>query len=75
MKTVKEILDKAPLGTILKAKTLYWIVTEKSDVTVAQPFNIRTKKKIKNTNSDKYFELWNCGAESIAVIPELKVYK
>lgn len=73
MKTVKEILDNSQLGNILKAGKLYWIITEKSDITVAQPYNIRTKKKIKDTSSSKYFELWNCGTESIAVIPNLKI--
>ena len=74
MKTIKEILDNSKLGTILKADKLYWKITEKSDVTIAQPYNIRTKKLIKDKSKGNYFELWNCGTESIAYIPNLKVH-
>lgn len=74
MKTVKQILEEAKLGDVLKAKRLYWKVVQYDEkAIVACPFNIRTKKIMKNNSN--YFELWNCGTESIAVIPELKILK
>jgi len=74
MKTVKQILEETKLGNVLKAKRLYWkVVQHDEEAIVACPFNIRTKKLMKNNKN--YFELWNCGTESIAVIPELTILK
>ena len=64
--TVAQILNSCELGDTLTDGKREWKITEKSEHTVvASP--------LKFPKNESKFELWNCGPESIAIIPNLKV--
>jgi hypothetical protein len=64
-KTVAQILEECQLGDILSDKKRTWKVTEADDeAVVASPH--KWKKAWGNP-----FELWNCGTETLAIIPDL----
>lgn len=65
IKTIAQILKTTKKGDILRAGRRKWIVGNKFDGHfVASPANNLTT-----------FELWSCGVESVACIPNLRIYK
>lgn len=62
--TVADILNSCSLGDCLTDGTRTWKVSEISEVIVASPLNF--------PEGESSFELWNCGVESVAIIPGLK---
>ena len=64
-KTVAQVLNSCSKGDKISDGKRVWKITECSDtIVVASPH--------KFPKDEDKFELWNCGAESVAFIPNLK---
>jgi hypothetical protein len=64
-KTVAQVLQSCVVGDIISDTKRTWIIHESSDeLIVAYPYKWK-----KSWGSS--FELWNCGVETLAIIPGL----